>query len=251
MRRVRNENAYHSQMKSQPLLWLGKFRGPPRETARPCQDGRRHVTESPPRGGGTGQPRGPESMGMDGSYRLGVVAIAALAACAGPQPAPEPAPPPAKVAMPIVPPPPPPELVSRYRCDGAVLHPLRQGAIETPLAFWFGTDRKDRVYGQVVPVARPLALSGGDLRGLFDMRRDQDGALIGGELRLRWPEGADGQSVRLSVMKETFVRVGPRKNGVGKVKMRAGDHLYLAGRIDLGPGLRSAVLNATCASEAP
>ncbi len=181
-----------------------------------------------------------------------LIMLLLVAACAGPELAPEPAPPaPIKVALPVVPPLPVPELVSRYRCDGAVLHPLRQGATETPLAFWFGIDRKDRVYGQVVPVDRPLALSGGDLRGLFDMRHDRDGALIGGELRLRWPEGADGQSVRLSVMKETFVRVGPRKNGVAKVKLGASDHLYLAGQIDLGPGLRSAVINATCAPEAP
>ena len=135
--------------------------------------------------------------------------------------------------------------------DGVVLHSLRHGATETPPAFRFGTDRKDRVYGQVVPVDRPVALSGGDLRGLFDKRHDRNGALIGGELRLRWPEGADGQSVRLSVMKETFIRVGPRKNGVAKVKLGASDHLYLAGQIDFGPGLRSAVINATCAPEAP
>ena len=52
-------------------------------------------------------------------------------------------------------------------------------------------------------------------------------------------------------MKETFIRVGPRKNGVAKVKLGASDHLYLAGQIDFGPGLRSAVINATCAPEEP
>jgi hypothetical protein len=128
---------------------------------------------------------------------------------------------------------------------------VRQGATETPIAFWFGTDVDDRVYGQVLAVDRPLALSGGHLTGLFDRRHDQDGALIGGELRLRWPEGTDGRSVRLSVMKETFVRVGPPRNGVAKVKLGASEHLYLAGPIDLGAGLRSAVINATCAPEAP
>ncbi len=142
----------------------------------------------------------------------------------------------------------------KYDCTGSILHPLREGSLASSVQFWFGVESNNDILGRVSPVAPPLDLSGDDIRGRFWPRHDVKGRVIGGTLMVDWPHSANGEQVELSVMRETFIRVGPRMKGVAKVKMAVGDTMYVAGRIrfdpDSTPSLkgarRAAFISASC-----
>ncbi len=82
--------------------------------------------------------------------------------------------------------------------------------------------------------------------------------MVGGRLKIEWPYTVRGTGVQLSIMRETFIRVGPRINGHAKIKLRTSKHLYVAGNIRFDPtshpsldGLvRTAFVQATCEPEA-
>jgi hypothetical protein len=72
---------------------------------------------------------------------------------------------------------------------------------------------------------------------------------------MKWPYVLDGDHVALSIMRETFIHIGPPVNGMGQIKLRAGKTLYLAGKLrfdtDSLPNLnglrRAAFISARCA----
>jgi hypothetical protein len=143
---------------------------------------------------------------------------------------------------------------ARYECDGTILHQLLKGALESPVSFWFGVNQSNKVSGVVTQVGWPLNLPSHRIQGQLWARRDAKGNMVGGRINVRWPYTLNRQGANLSIMRETFVRVGPRLNGFAKVKLMTSPHLYVAGALRFNPhshpslaGLnRSAFIAATC-----
>ncbi len=146
-------------------------------------------------------------------------------------------------------------LSTEFDCEGSILHQLQDGALESPMNFWFKVDRNNAVEGWVGRVAPPLDLPPHRLAGSFSPLHDDEGTLIGGTLNIKWPYVLDGGDVALSIMRETFIHVGPPVNGMGRIKLRAGKTMYLAGKLrfdtDSLPNLnglgRAAFISAHCA----
>ncbi len=146
-------------------------------------------------------------------------------------------------------------LSTEFDCEGSILHQLQDGALESRMSFWFKVDRNNAVEGWVGRVAPPLDLPPHKLAGRFSPRHDDEGTLIGGTLHIKWPYVLDGDDVALSIMRETFIHIGPPVNGIGKIKLRAGKTMYLAGKLrfdtDSVPNLnglgRVAFISARCA----
>jgi hypothetical protein len=144
---------------------------------------------------------------------------------------------------------------TEFDCEGSILHQLQDGALESPMNFWFKVDRNNVVEGWVGRVAAPLDLPPHRLAGTFSPRHDDNGTLIGGTLNIKWPYVRDGDHVALSIMRETFIHIGPPVNGVGQIKLRASKTMYLAGKLrfdtDSLPNLnglrRAAFISARCA----
>ncbi len=146
-------------------------------------------------------------------------------------------------------------LSTEFDCEGSILHQLQDGALESPMNFWFKVDRNNAIKGWVGRVAPPLDLPPHDLVGRFNPRHDEEGTLIGGTLNIKLPYVLGGEDVALSIMRETFIHIGPPVNGIGKIKLRAGKSMYLAGKLrfdtDSLPNLnglrRAAFISARCA----
>lgn len=144
---------------------------------------------------------------------------------------------------------------TEFDCQGSILHQLQDGALESPMNFWFKVDRDNVVEGWVGRVAAPLDLPPHRLAGNFSPHHDDNGTLIGGTLNIKWPYVRNGDHVALSIMRETFIHIGPPVNGMGQIKMRAGKTLYLAGKLRFDtnslPNLsglrRAAFISARCA----
>ena len=143
---------------------------------------------------------------------------------------------------------------ARYECTGTILHQLRDGELESRVTFRFEVDKDNRVTGAVDRVGEPLNLPARNFQGQLRGRRDAKGAMVGGRLKIEWPYTLRGTGVQLQIMRETFIRVGPRINGFAKVKLRTSKHLYVAGNIRFDPtshpsldGLvHTAFVQATC-----
>lgn len=58
------------------------------------------------------------------------------------------------------------------------------------------------------------------------------------EIPMKLPYAQDEVPVELALTRETFVRVGPRVNGVSKIKRRLSNHTYVAGRLRFDPKSR-------------
>ena len=155
-------------------------------------------------------------------------------------------------------PPSKPRFDARYECSGTILHQLRDGALESPVTFRFEVDEDNRVTGVVDRVGQPLDLPARNFQVQLRARHDAKGAMVGGRLKIEWPYTLRGTGVQLQIMRETFIRVGPRINGHAKIKLRTTKHLYVAGNIRFDPtshpsldGLvRTAFVQATCEPEA-
>jgi len=139
-----------------------------------------------------------------------------------------------------VPPPAPERIVvgefeSRYDCVGTILHQLRDGELESPVTFWFGVDAKGAVTGAVNEVGPPLDLARRQFNGQLRPRHDAKGTMVGGKIKIAWPYTLNGDGVQLSILRETFIRIGPRINGHAKIKLRTSKHLYVAGTLRFDP----------------
>ena len=191
-----------------------------------------------------------------------LVALIGLPALAGAEDAPEAEPSSVDTAALAAPkavrPPSTPRFEARYECAGTILHQLRDGELESPVTFRFEVDKDNRVTGAVDRVGPPLDLPARQFQGRLRARHDAKGAMVGGQLKIEWPYTLRGTGVQLRIMRETFIRVGPRINGIAKIKLRTSKHLYVAGNIRFDPtshpsldGLvRTAFVQATCEPDA-
>jgi len=127
------------------------------------------------------------------------------------------------------------EYASVFDCTGQILHQSFKGALESPLRFWFGVRDDDRIGGMVTKVGTPLDLPQQEITGRLSPHYDHDGRFTGGRLLVNWPYANAGQPVELAMMRETFIRSGPRINGVGKILHRTTKHTYLAGSLSFDP----------------
>jgi len=87
----------------------------------------------------------------------------------------------------------------------------------------------------VTKVGTPLDLPQQEITGRLSPHYDHDGRFTGGRLLVNWPYANAGQPVELAMMRETFIRSGPRINGVGKILHRTTKHTYLAGSLSFDP----------------
>ena len=127
------------------------------------------------------------------------------------------------------------EYASVFDCTGQIMHQRLKGALESPLRFWFGVRDDDRVGGVVTKIGTPLDLPQQELTGTLAPHYDHDGRFTGGRLLVNWPYANGSQPVELAMMRETFIRSGPRINGVGKILHRTTKHTYLAGSLSFDP----------------
>ena len=127
------------------------------------------------------------------------------------------------------------EFESRYDCEGTILHPLRGGELESPVTFWFGVGANGAVTGAVNKVGPPLDLARREFNGQLRPRHDAKGTMVGGKIKIAWPYTLNGDGVQLSILRETFIRIGPRINGHAKIKLRTSKHIYVAGSIRFDP----------------
>ncbi len=149
------------------------------------------------------------------------------------------------------------DFVSLFACAGTIMHQSFQGQQESPLAFWFGVRSNNEVTGMVTNVGAPLNLPQDLIHGRFAAQHNQAGQFTGGRMVLDWPYANRGRPVELGLMRETFVRVGRRVNGIAKVRRRTTSHTYVAGSLwfdsDSHPSLnnfyRISFISATCMPE--
>ncbi len=149
------------------------------------------------------------------------------------------------------------DFVSTFACDGTIMHQSFQGAQESPLSFWFGVRPNNDVAGMVTFVGAPLNLPQDLIFGRFAAQHNQAGQFTGGRMVLDWPYANNGRPVELGLMRETFIRVGPRINGVAKTRRQTSSHTYVAGSLwfdpDSHPSLnnfyRISFISATCIPE--
>jgi len=125
----------------------------------------------------------------------------------------------------------PTDFVSLFACTGTIMHQSFRGEQESSLAFWFGVRSNDEVAGMVTNVGAPLSLPQDLIRGRFAAQHNQEGQFTGGRMMLDWPYANNGHPVELGLMRETFIRVGPRVNGVARTKRHTSNHTYVAGSL--------------------
>ena len=122
-----------------------------------------------------------------------------------------------------------------FDCTGVIMHQSYRGEVESKLSFWFGVDSEDNVGGEITEVGAPLSLPDQALSGKFEGNFDGKGRFTGGRMKVAWPYANLGRPVELALMRETFIRVGHKVNGVGKVLRRTSNHTYVAGRLYFDP----------------
>lgn len=125
--------------------------------------------------------------------------------------------------------------VSLFACTGTIMHQSIRDEQKSPLAFWLGVRANNEVAGMITNVGAPLGLPQDMIHGRLDAKHDRAGQFTGGRMLLDWPYANDGQPVELGLMRETFIRVGQRVNGVAKIKRRTSDHTYVAGSVRFDP----------------
>ena len=151
-----------------------------------------------------------------------------------------------------------PDFVSVFDCSGSIMHQSYKGAIDSPLKFWFGVAADNRIVGQVTDVGAPLDLPGHAIAGHLAARHDARGNFVGGRMTLDWPFANAGRPIQAALMRETFIRVGHKANGIGKVVRRASHHTYIAGTLWFDPRshpsltsfYRVSFISATCIPQA-
>ena len=149
------------------------------------------------------------------------------------------------------------DFVSVFACTGTIMHQSFKGEQQSPLAFWFGVRANNDVAGMVTNVGAPLNLPEDLLHGRFAAQHDRAGRFTGGRMMIDWPYANNGRPVELGLMRETFIRVGPRVNGIAKIKRRTSNHTYVAGSLWFDPTshpslnnfYRISFISATCMPE--
>lgn len=150
------------------------------------------------------------------------------------------------------------DFVSVFDCSGSIMHQSYQGAIDSPLRFWFGVRPDNRIAGHVTDVGAPLDLPGHAISGHLAARHDARGNFVGGRMTIDWPFANAGRPVQAALMRETFIRVGHKANGISKVVRRASHHTYIAGTLWFDPlshpsltsFYRVSFISATCIPQA-
>ena len=148
----------------------------------------------------------------------------------------------------------PQDFASGFACNGTIMHQSHKGAQESPLSFWLGVQPNNDVAGMVTNIGAPLDLPQEMIRGRFLPRHDQAGKFTGGQMVLDWPYASRGHPVELGLMRETFIRVGPRVNGIARTRRQTTSHTYAAGRLSFDPAShpslhnfhRISFISATC-----
>jgi len=141
-----------------------------------------------------------------------------------------------------------------FDCTGEIMHRSYQGALQSPLAFWFGVTADGVVHGAVTKIGAPLDLPPHMITGRLKPEIATDGRFVGGRLTLYWPNTNGGAPVQVALMRETFVRVGVPVNGVRKIRRRTSEHTYAAGTMHIDQmafadhvgRFRVSFLSATC-----
>ena len=149
------------------------------------------------------------------------------------------------------------DFVSLFACTGTIMHQSFQGEQESPLSFWFGVRANNDVAGVVTNVGAPLSLPQEMIEGRFAAQHNQAGQFTGGRMVLDWPYANDGRPVELGLMRETYIRVGERVNGIAKIRRRTSNHTYVAGSVWFDPTshpslnnfYRISFITATCMPE--
>lgn len=144
-----------------------------------------------------------------------------------------------------------------FDCTGVIMHQSYEGEVESKLSFWFGVDGDNNVGGEITDVGAPLSLPDQVLSGKLESDFDTNGRFTGGRMKVAWPFANLGRPVELALMRETFIRVGRKVNGVGKIRRRTSNHTYVAGRIYFDPAshprlkslYRISFISATCFPE--
>jgi len=127
------------------------------------------------------------------------------------------------------------DFVSLFACTGTIMHQSFRGKQESPLAFWFGVRPNNDVTGMVTNVGAPLGLPQDLIHGRFAAQHNQAGQFTGGRMVLDWPFANHSRPVELGLMRETYIRVGARVNGIAKIKRRTSNHTYVAGSVWFDP----------------
>lgn len=122
-----------------------------------------------------------------------------------------------------------------FDCEGSFLHQSVDGKIASSVSFWFGVHENYEVAGMITKTGSPLELPARSITGDLTANHDFRNEFIGGKLKLNWPYSQNEEQVELALMRETFIRVGPRVNGVSKIKRRTSNHTYVAGRMWFDP----------------
>lgn len=137
-----------------------------------------------------------------------------------------------------------------FDCEGVILHPSVDGENQSSLSFWFGIRDGGEVAGNITKFGSPLALPAQSISGEFSGRYDFRKEFIGGKLSLSWPYSRGAELVELALMRETFVLVGRKVNGISKIRRRTSHHTYTAGTIRFDPTIKSfhrtSFITATC-----
>lgn len=137
-----------------------------------------------------------------------------------------------------------------FDCEGVILHPSVNGETESSLTFWFGIRDGAEVDGHVTEIGSPLALPAQSISGEFNGKYDFRNEFTGGNLNLDWPYSHGAKPVELALMRETFVLVGPKFNGVSKIRRRTSNHTFVAGTIRFESATNSrqrmSFITATC-----
>jgi hypothetical protein len=137
------------------------------------------------------------------------------------------------------------------------MHQSYKGAVDSPLAFWFGVGFDNKIDGYVTQVGAPLDLPAHAITGHLAPKHDSRGKFIGGSMTVDWPFAIDDRPVEAALMRETFIRVGQNINGIGNIRREASNHVYIAGSLWFDPESHSSLssfyrvsfISATCAPE--
>ena len=151
----------------------------------------------------------------------------------------------------------PGDFSSVFACEGTIMHQSYQGAQESSLSFWLGVRPNNDVAGMVTNVGAPLNLPQDLIHGRFAPRHNQAGKFTGGRMVLDWPYANNRRPVELGLMRETFIRVGPRINGIARTRRETTSHTYVAGSLSFDPAshpslnnfYRISFITATCMPE--
>lgn len=150
------------------------------------------------------------------------------------------------------------DFVSVFECVGSIMHQRHKGALDSSLTFWFGVRADNGIAGLVTNVGAPLNLPARVITGQLAPKHDVEGKFVGGHMTVDWPYASPDRPVQAALMRETFIRVGAKANGISKVVRRTSNHTYMAGSLKFDPGSHPALtsfhrvsfISATCTPQA-